>query len=90
MLLLSSSVFFIQDNEVSYNIYIDRETGRYFFKPTVYENRNICPPSFWVTRKGSSWEFDGITNKELKDQAIEELNYYLDFRVSEFSFEKSD
>jgi hypothetical protein len=90
MLLLSSCVFFIQASEVSYNIYIDRETGNYFFKPTVYENRNIFPPSFWITRKGSSLEFDGITDKELKDQAIEELNYYLDFRISEFSVEKSD
>lgn len=88
MLLLSTGVLFIQDNEVSYNIYIDQETGKYFFKPTVYENRNICPPSFWMIRKGSSWEFDGITDKELEGQAIEELNYYLDFRISKYSFEK--
>ena len=78
MLLLSSAILFIQGNEVGYNLFVNDE-GKYFFKPTTYVNRNIFPPTFWVYKTGSQWSFDGITDKEIKDQAIEEISYCLNF-----------
>lgn len=86
MLLLSSADFVIQDSEVSYNLYIDQSTGKYFFKPTIFANKNIFPPSFWMYRAGASWKFEGISDKELKDQAIEEISYYLDFRATDANY----
>ena len=83
MLLLSSATLLIYDNEVAYNLFIEQGTGRYFFKPTSYENRNIYPPSFWIKQKGASWEFEGITDRVLLDQAIEELTYCLNYSHGE-------
>jgi hypothetical protein len=86
MLLLSSADFLFQDSMVSYNLYVDQITGKYFFKPTIYANRNICPPSFWLYREGASWKFEGIPDKDLRDQAIEEISYYLDFRAMDAEY----
>ena len=80
MLLLSAVVLFIHGNEVGYNLYVNDE-GKYFFKPTTYANRNIFPPTFLVYKIGAHWEFDGINDKEIKDQAIEEISYHLNFDV---------
>jgi hypothetical protein len=79
MLLLCTATLTIYDSEVAYNLFVESETGKYFFKPTTYENRNIYPPSFWMEQKGAAWEFEGISDKSLKDQAIEELSYCLNF-----------
>ena len=80
MLLLSSVNIFVQGNEVGYNLYVNDE-GNYYFKPTTYANRNIFPPTFWVYRIGSQWQFEGISNKEITDQAIEEISYNLNLHV---------
>jgi hypothetical protein len=84
MLLLSSVTLFIQESEVEYNLYIE-DTGRYFFKPTIYKNRNIFPPTFWATRTGSGWHFEGIHDRAIKNQAIEEISYFLDYKTVESS-----
>ena len=81
MLLLCSVTLFIQDNEVEYNLYVEN-TGRYFFKPTIYQNRNIFPPTFWAFSLGSNWHFDGIHDREIKNQAIEEISYFLDYKTA--------
>lgn len=70
----------MQGKEVGYNLYVNDE-GKYFFKPTTYANRNIFPPTFWVYKSGAQWEFDGINNNEITAQAIEEINYHLNFDV---------
>ena len=81
MLLMSSVLLFIQGNEVGYNLYVNDE-GKYFFKPTTYTNRNFFPPTFWVYKLGAQWEFDGVNTQEIKDQAIEEIRYHLNFDIS--------
>jgi len=81
MLLMSSVLLFIQGNEVGYNLYVNDE-GKYFFKPTTYTNRNFFPPTFWVYKLGAQWEFDGVNAREIKDQAIEEISYHLNFDTS--------
>jgi hypothetical protein len=80
MLLLSSVNLLVHGNEVGYNLYVNDE-GRYYFKPTTYANRNIFPPTFWVYRAGSQWQFEGIIDKEITQQAVEEISYYLNFNV---------
>lgn len=86
MLLLSSVNLLVQGNEVGYNLYVNDE-GRYYFKPTTYANRNIFPPTFWVYRNGSKWQFDGINDKEISDQAVEEISYFLNFNAEQRSKE---
>jgi hypothetical protein len=82
MLFLVTVNLIIQENEVAYNVYIESETGKYYFKPTVYQNRNLYPPHFWAYQVGASWEFDGTTNHDIQMQAIEEISYYLDFKTN--------
>lgn len=77
MLLLCSPTLLIYNSEVNYHVFVEGQTGRYFFKPTTYENHNIYPPSFWLEQRGATWEFEGITDITLKEQAIEEISYFL-------------
>ena len=85
MLLLCSATLQINNNDVDYHVFVEPETGRYFFKPTTYENRNIYPPSFWLQQHGATWEFEGITDNNLKSQAIEELSYCLNYSHTQAS-----
>jgi hypothetical protein len=57
----------------------------YFFKPVVYMSRNVVPPSFWVYKKGSAWNFEGFVEKEIRGQAIDEISFYLDYSTTDLS-----
>ena len=85
MLFLYSATLIIKGREVVYDLSIDQETGTYFMKPVLTADASIYPPSFGMMRKGSDWEFDSIIPREIKEQAIEEVNYYLNFKSSESS-----
>ena len=78
MLFLFSTTLFVQKNPVLYNVFIDNLTGKFFFEPNKYTTRALYPPSFYTIRQGGKWVFDGITDCELKDQAIDDIRFYMD------------
>ncbi len=78
MLFLFSTTLFVQKNPVLYNVFIDNLTGKFFFEPNKYANQSIYPPSFFAIRQNGKWDFDGITDYELKDQAIDDIHFYMD------------
>lgn len=78
MLFLFSTTLFVQKNPVFYNVFIDNLTGRFFFEPNKDSTNAVYPPSFFAIRQESKWIFDGITDCELKDQAIDDIHFYMD------------
>ena len=78
MLFLFSTTLFVQKNPVLYNVFMDSSTGRYFFEPNKFANQSIYPPSFFTIREDGRWVFDGITDYELKDQAIDDILFSAD------------
>ncbi|MEI6949988.1 hypothetical protein V9K67_22575 [Paraflavisolibacter sp. H34] len=76
MSFLFSTTFYVHGNPVSYHIYLDKATRKYFFKPTLYTNRNIYPPSFYAQRQEANWTFEGLADLELQEQAAEDMSMY--------------
>ena len=75
MLFLFSSAFFVKGNPVLYNVYSDSFKTRFYFKPGNYPTRTPSPPSFFISWKTNKWMFNGIENKELKEQAIHNIRF---------------
>jgi hypothetical protein len=77
MLLLFSTTFNVQGNPVGYHIFIDRNEHLFFFKPTLYSNRNIYPPSFYAKRIDGLLKFEGLSDSDLQNQATEDIDMYM-------------
>lgn len=81
MLFLFETTLFVQKHPVLYHVYMDNATDRFFFHPHKYLAEVVYPPSFHTVRYDGTWQFDGITDYELKDQAIDDIHFYMDLEV---------
>ena len=71
MQLLTSTILFVNDHKVPYNLFFNPGTGRYLFQPNCLVTEWHYSPSFWVYKKNSEWHLRGTESEEFKKQAID-------------------
>ena len=77
MHLLTSTVLFMDDQAVDYNLFFNPDTYRYLFNPLSVTNAWYALPSFWVYKKDSEWHLDGVKSDEIRQQAVCQLTPFL-------------
>lgn len=78
MLLLFSTTLFVRENAVVYDVYMDSDNCKYFFKPVNSVEKTIYPPTFSVSMIQGRWQMDGTNEHDLKDQVIDDIMHHLE------------
>src|SRR5690349_454996 len=73
MHLLTSITLMIDHSKVSYDLFFNSQTIRYFFQPTCLLTGLYFTPSFSLFKQESSWIAQGLKDEAIKSQAIDEV-----------------
>ncbi len=73
MHLLASVTVMIDHSKVTYDLFFNSQTIRYFFQPTCLLTAWYLAPSFSLFKKESSWITQGLRDEAIKSQAIDKI-----------------
>ena len=69
-----STIFFVEGNPVKYEVWLNG--GIYILHPSENPNQFIAPPMLQAQQKNGRWEVSGTADRDLIDQAVEDLESY--------------